>query len=295
MKQPAAGEYLFTNIGFDSSETPVITLQKEGEFHLLSPLDTTLTLLFTTSVRNCVGWRDITTGERYSCPDNRALEGKYEQCQSCQEKTGFNPAFYHATSVSKQQEARNQEPHILYLARFGDGVVKVGISHAKRERSRLLEQGARDALILDTFPTAHVARQYEAKIAAMPGIVETLQSRKKATLLPMTYSHENGAKELQNVKQTIENEHRVTFSGNTVLNLDPVYFKKQVPNFASSIDCSDQHVISGDVTGMVGSSLFCDYLGTPVFLPLKKFVGHPVSLRYAQTQLTLPAQQISLF
>lgn len=295
MDRPEAGNYLLTNVGFDSSETPVISLQKDGGFSLFAPLGELVSLLFATEKRYCVGWRDITNGERFCCPEQRIVEGKYEQCQACQERTGFNPAFYNATSVSKQQEARNQEPHILYLARFGEGVVKVGISHAKRGRSRLLEQGARDALILDTFATAHIARQYEAKIAAMPGIAETLQSRKKVSLLPQQYSHKNGEKELQNVKQTIEKEHRVAFSGNDVLNLDPVYFPSHQPRLADSVDCSDQHAISGTAVGMVGSYLFCNYDETPVFLPLKKLVGYPVTISYAKTALSLPARQISLF
>ncbi len=292
---PEAGDYLLTNVGFAPDETPVISLQKDGVFYLFSPLNNTLTLAFATDDRYCVGWRDITTGERFVCPDSRNVEGNYEQCQACQEKTGFNPAFYNATSVSKQQEARNQEPHLLYLARFGQGIVKVGISHAKRQRSRLLEQGARDAVIIDTFPTAHIARQYEAKIAAMPGIVETLQSRKKASLLSQPYDHVAGAAELTNAKKRIETEHRVAFTGNDVINLDPIYFPSQSPNFQQSVDCSDQHQISGNAFGMVGASLFCDHNGTPVFLPLKKLVGYQVNLTYNQQPLTLPAQQISLF
>ena len=292
---PEAGTYLLTNVGFDFDEAPIVTLQKDGEFFTLSPLNATLSLRFNTDERSCVGWRNITTGERFSCPDTHLTNEKYEQCQACQERTGFNPAFYHASSVSKQQEARNKEPHILYLARFGDGIVKVGISYAKRERSRLLEQGARDALILDTFPSANVARQYEAKIASLPGIVETLQSRKKAALLPQSYDHEAGQKELLATKARIESEHSTTFSGEKTLNLDPIYFPNGTPSLTDSVDCSAQHHITGTVLGMVGSSLFCTYDATPVFLPLKKLVGYTMELAYSEMPLTLPSRQTSLF
>lgn len=292
---PEAGEYLLTNVGFAPDETPVISLQKGGLFYLLSPLGNVLTLAVDTESRHCVGWRDITSGDRFVCPDNKQIDGNYEQCQACQEKTGFNPAFYNATSVSKQQDARNHEPHLLYLARFGQGIIKVGISHAKRQRSRLLEQGARDAIIIDTFPTAHIARQYEAKIAAMPGIVETLQSRKKSSLLSVPYDHADGRRELCEAKERIESEHHVTFTGNDVINLDPIYFPADEPDLQQSIDCSDQHLLSGTAFGMVGSSLFCNYEGTPVFLPLKKLVGHKLTLTFDQQHLTLPARQISLF
>src|SRR5690349_6321107 len=96
------------------------------------------------------------SSKSYVCPDQVMIDKKFDVCPTCQQRTGFNPAFYHASSVSSQQEERNLEPHLLYLAHFGKGIVKVGISHAARNRSRLLEQGARSAIVLDIFPTAHI-------------------------------------------------------------------------------------------------------------------------------------------
>lgn len=292
---PEAGKYLLTGAGFSADEKPVFTLQKDGAFTDIHPLQTTLTLRVDHSERFCVGWRDITTGELFSCPDSLTVESKYEQCAACQNRTGFNPAFYHASSVSSQQEARNQEPHILYLARFGKGVIKVGISYAKRGISRLLEQGARDALILDTFPSAHIARQYEAKIAAMPGIVETLQLRKKLSLLGTHYDHKEGMVELLKNRSTIEEALKVTFTPNQVINLDPVFFPSGTPNLSDSFCSADQHAVSGRVIGSLGTLLFCDYQDTPVFLPLKKYVGYHVEFLQNESPLTLPARQASLF
>lgn len=292
---PQEGEYLLTNVGFSPDEKPCLSLQRDGSFFDLQPLGKTLTLQFDTARRQCVGWRDITNGERTACPDKAQLEGKYEQCQACQERTGFNPAFYHATSVSAQQEARNQEPHILYLARFGKGVIKVGISYAKRERSRLLEQGARDAIILDTFSSAHIARQYEAKIAAMPNIAETLQLRKKLSLIEQAYSHDEGKKELKATKNTIEDALKVRFGGSEIINLDPLFFPNGTPNLAESFNTSEQHILTGLVTGSLGSLLFCHYNDTPIYLPVKKFVGYPVTISYGMSSLNLPARQASLF
>jgi hypothetical protein len=80
------------------------------------------------------------------------------------------------------------------------------------------------------FPTAHIARQYEAKIAAMPGIIETLQLRKKLALLETAYDHAEGEKELFDTKQRIEETLRVTFSGSTVTSLDPLFFPEGTPN-----------------------------------------------------------------
>jgi hypothetical protein len=292
---PKAGKYLFSNVGFSKTEQPFLSLQQADNFIDLNPLEKTITLRFDTKVRFCVGWRDMSTGEQFACPSSSTVDTKYEQCSACQKRTGFNPAFYNASSVSKQQEARNLQPHKLYLAHFGKGITKVGISYAARGNSRLLEQGARHAVVLETFPTALIARQYEAKIATLPGIVETVPVRRKIATLAEDYDEINALGELTKTRAQIEQTLGAAFTKNDILALDPFYFPGIKPNLSDSVDLSDQDITSGKVTGMLGSLLFCNQQDTPVFLPLKKYIGYPVTLSYDETPLTLPARQISLF
>jgi len=292
---PGAGDYLFGNASFGLDDKPFLSLQQGDAFYEFSPIDYILTLQFDTSQRYCTGWRDIAAHTRHHCPDANTVDSKYEECAACQKRTGFNPAFYHAASVSAQQESRNSEPHFLYLAHFGPGVVKVGISYAGRKNSRLLEQGARSALVLGTFPTAHIARSYEAKIAALPGVAETVQLRQKLTLLPNAYDAVAAKKELLQHKHTIEEKLGTPFGGNTVMSLDSHYHPSGVPLLADTFDATPHDLVSGKVTGMQGTLLFCHQQDTPVFLPLKKYVGYKVKLSHSETAIPLPARQISLF
>lgn len=295
MKQPATGTYLLTNTGFSLEEKPFLALQQNETFTDFNPVDRTFTLAFDMTTRFCVGWRDIRTGERFACPDTQTLEGSYEQCSACQNKTGFNPAFYHATSVSAQQEERNAEPHILYLAHFSKGLMKVGISYAARQNSRLLEQGARSALILDTFPTAHIARQYEAKIAKFPNIAETIQLRKKIQSLESSYDPVAAAEELTATRNEIEQALNVSFARNEVANFTDVYFPASQPILSDAHDMTKDNLISGMCVGMVGSLLFCAYQDATLFLPLKKYIGYQMTLGYSEIPVSLPAQQTTLF
>ena len=292
---PEGGNYLLSNVGFDRDEKPFITLQRETTFHNLSPLEKELTITFDTSTRFCTGWRDITTGERFPCPTNTPLDAKYEQCPACQRRTGFNPAFYHASSVSAQQEEWNQQPHILYLAYFASNLIKVGITLAARGNSRLLEQGARSALILDTFPTAHIARQYEAKIAALPGFVETVLVSKKIEALHAPFDTRKADDILQASRQTIEKSLVTTFPQNSVLHLDSFFFPEGVPLLNEAFDCQSMAKIAGSVQGMLGSLLFCEQQDTSLFLPLKKFVGYRLILSDTLEEIELPDRQVSLF
>jgi hypothetical protein len=292
---PEEGGYLLLHVGFSKEEKPTLFLQHHNEILSFQPDDKVITLTFDRSERFCTGWHNLRTGESFVCPDHAILDKKYDQCPACQQRTGFNPAFYHASSVSSQQEERNLEPHILYLAHFGKGIVKVGISHAARNHSRLLEQGARSAMILATFPTAHIARQYEAQIAALPNIAETLQVRKKILALSEPYNVNAAYDELIATKKRIEETLSKTFDQVQLREFDSVYFPKITPPLHNAFDTSDLDILSGHTIGMLGSFLFCIQQETPIFVPLKKYLGHTVRITYTQSDIPLPAQQMTLF
>jgi hypothetical protein len=289
------GDYLLSHVGFLPDNHPYIHLRNHDGLSRFNPIGHTLTLRFDTSQRFCRGWHDLRTGEDAPCPDSQQVDAKYDQCAACQSRTGFNPAFYHAKTVSPQQEARNLEPHFLYLAYFAENIIKVGISHAKRDNARLLEQGARSALILDTFPSAHIARHYEERIAALPGIYETVQLGKKIAKLDHIHSPEAAATTLLATKEGIEDVLKVSFTNTLVQHFNSLYFPDKHPNLGNAYDCSTDHIISGKVIGMIGTVLICWQQDTPVFLPLKKYTGFRMTLTLEETPLDLPAQQISLF
>jgi hypothetical protein len=292
---PDDGTYLLTNVGFSKEEKPILVLQHNDDFTSMLPVGQSLTISFDMSQRYCTGWRDIATGDRFACPDKQTVSSKYEQCTACQKRTGFNPAFYHAASVSPQQEARNLEPHIIYLAHFGKGVIKVGISHAKRGHSRLLEQGARMALILDILPSAHIARQYEAKIASLPGIVESIQIRKKMNLITTPYDTNDARRELISTKQIIETTLAVSFSKSELITFDSTYFPGGIPQLPGAHSMTEQSSISGSCVGMLGSLLFCRQQDEVFYLPLKKYVGYLAHIDDTITPIALQPRQISLF
>jgi hypothetical protein len=292
---PEEGIYLLTHVGFTHNGEPTLSLEGEGKAYRFNPIGQTLSITVDKEQRHCTGWYDMRESVSYPCPESAAIDDKYDQCAACQQRTGFNPAFYNATSISTQQEERNQEPHILYLAHFGQGIVKVGISHAKRNRARLLEQGARTAVILDTFPTALIARQYEAQIAALPGIAETLQVRKKISAMQQHYDQVAAHQELRDAQARIESTIKTSFNASDPLSFHDTYFPSGIDDISSAIDTSDHALISGNVIGMVGPFLFCRYMDSTVFLPIKKYTGYQIDLKHSITDIPLPSQQMTFF
>src|SRR5215213_4392315 len=117
------GTYLFGRYGFDQTLAPQLSLRDGEKLLSVQPVGQQITLTFDKAQRYCTGWHDLRSREDFACPDRARLPAAYAQCRHCQVKTGFNPAFYHAKTISEQQTTRNQQPHLLYLAHFAPGVV----------------------------------------------------------------------------------------------------------------------------------------------------------------------------
>jgi len=289
------GDYLFVYYGYNGDLAPQMTLHTTGAetFEHLKPVGKNITVTFNKDQRFCTGWHDLQTSESWPCPDATKLPDQYSQCRHCQQKTGFNPAFYNAMSVSLQQQARNAQPHILYLAQFAPGVVKIGISWADRGIRRLLDQGARSALILKTYPTATIARQYEAKIAALPGIAETLQVKTKHKLLGRNYDPAAAAEELIAARERLVREVGISPDDTAPLHLDSYYLGNSILN--QPIILHGEHHISGRCVGMLGSTLLTEQSGEQYGLCVSDFTGYVVTISDELVANTHQPQQASLF
>jgi hypothetical protein len=291
------GNYLFVHYGYGPDHQPQLSLLRGGDdkFVHFEPRSEAFTLSFDNSTRYCGGWHDLATGESFPCPDAADLPEQYDQCRHCQQKTGFNPAFYNAASVSEQQQARNAQPHILYLAHFAPGVVKVGISYEGRGIRRLLDQGARSALIIKTYPNADIARQYEARTAALPGIAETLQLRQKHQLLRKPYDAKAGAEELIAARERLVREAGAGPDDNQPLHLDGYFMGENTLRPQDLVDISKNDSISGDCIGMIGSVMITEHDGLQYSFPLGKLTGYKCTLSYDVAKNEAEPHQVSLF
>lgn len=288
---------LLSHIGYDKEKRPFWIVNDVECQREIIEFGQNLNLEFDLNKRYCIGWHDLESGENHICQWHQVLDKKYDQCQKCQAKTGFNPAFYNADSVSEVQQKRNSEPHFLYLAYFANNFTKVGISYAGRGLARLLEQGAKAAIVLETFNSAMVARKYEAQIGKMNNFVENVTASKKIELLSAEYNAEDAQLSLTKARQQIERALETDFENAQFHDFFDQYFS---PDFDKSelkyvIDVSNQAKITGKIVGLYGYILICQYQDSVVALPLKKFTGYHFHRSSQIGELELPTQQYSLF
>ncbi|MGW1071233.1 DUF2797 domain-containing protein [Streptomyces sp. NPDC002537] len=120
-----------------------------------SPLPPGRRLAFTTGdARRCVGVRR--GGRLTLCPTDAEVPGTAvsAQCPDC-------ARLDRSHSVAADTALDDPRPYDVYLAWFGPGLVKVGITAAEREGARLLEQAALSYALLGRGPLM-AARRAEA-------------------------------------------------------------------------------------------------------------------------------------
>ncbi|BDE95208.1 DUF2797 domain-containing protein [Raoultibacter timonensis] len=247
--------------------------------------------------RFCVGAYNLMTQEREMCERRQELPDGYKEtsCPACADKTGFNPSFYNGGGISAQQRAYNDTPHIVYLAYFSPRHLKVGITSAARGKLRLLEQGARSAMILKECESAYAAREWEAKLCSTQGIYESLLPSVKYRLLT-TQTHDH-AEASAIMRKTV----RDTFGLEPT---DPIdldrYYSRDESVLAGSINEPDNPsstMVAGECVGMVGTFALMRQQGRVYAASLKDYVSHLVDYRFGEVlyEYSAPPEQGSLF
>jgi uncharacterized protein DUF2797 len=248
--------------------------------HALALRGRVCTLEFGTA-RHCTGRYDLDSGQSSTCPALAAcLEPELEQCPACFSATGFNPAFYHAARVSPQQRRRNRQPHVVYLVSFGVGTLKVGITHAPRRLSRLLEQGARIGAVIASFEDADRARELEETIARSFDVAEAVRATRKRQLLAAPFSASAARLELARVIEQIARMRPEVDRHPEILELDRHYVDAHGFDGAlTDLSETDPPRISGRCLGMIGDILIMSEDSRRFILSIGNLLGRELRLR----------------
>ncbi|HEY5833257.1 DUF2797 domain-containing protein [Streptomyces sp.] len=123
------------------------------------------------ATRECAGvWR----GGRWTpCPHTAELrpESRRDQCEGC-------AALDRSSSVAADTRVDDPRPYAVYLAYFGPGLHKVGITAVQRGSTRLLEQAAVCFTFLGEGPLM-TARRTEAVLGAALRVPDRMPSHAK--------------------------------------------------------------------------------------------------------------------
>lgn len=132
--------------------------------------------------KDCVGF--VRDGMRVRCTSGDLPRGR--QCPACTARDTFRPCMictgFDCPSLTPDMTERCHGEHHLYLASFGDGVVKVGTASRGREHDRLVEQGPAVACRIARGPGPRI-KQMEHLLSTRTEMVEAVRRSRKLALL----------------------------------------------------------------------------------------------------------------
>lgn len=184
-------------------------------------------------------------------------KGTDAQCQTC------------ARSDRGRQIARDAPPtdddreFLLYLAYFGPGLIKVGLTATERGRDRLLEQGAITFVVLAAGPYAAV-RHAERSIAATGLAAERVVAKTKSAVWLNLPEPAERAAELSEIRQRMNGRvlwpEGISFRSGSPIDqaADFGLDKPLTTSWQEVTEISDSAVLCGHIRAVIGRQLILD-------------------------------------
>jgi len=281
-----SGIYLKARAWPVSANTPIEKL----------PLDGTLRIK-RHSERLCAGWYDFESDVHAPCPD-RALPRK-NQCEGCIDREGFAPWLRcdgrMLPPLKPAVRAYIQSPHRLYLACFGDDVVKVGMASVQRGDNRLWDQGPLAAYYIAASDGVSI-RQLEVEASEL-GFTETMRRSRKRDLLTSGMRREDAYRRLNSAVDRL----RAQLPPDSLsLMHDPIELPlpkltRKARDFRELEPLHpDGRIIEGDVIAASGSTVVLNDGGVHATLDVYDLISHQVEFN-PEGVVERQARQIGLF
>ena len=228
---------------------------------------------------SCVGHYDGSM--RHPCPSG-AL-GK-SQCNDCRQKDIRNIyTFGNFSKFPEKYASAQKEEYSIYLAQFGEDLLKCGLTKRERLTDRLVEQGADFGAEIARFLGPDEAYEAESAIATHFGIQKTITQKAKA--LRLTFDHSQAQKHFDAALFKIRNSKMPLSASFEPLSLGGYYPKIS----ALPIDAD---FISGSIAGSKGALVFFLQKNALYSIDMKQQVGRTIvelqsGSRQVQSRLSL--------
>jgi len=228
--------------------------------------------------RICIGSRNE-AGRLVPCPEHTVNRSGQVRCSSCAEGDSMDPCIRctgRVCNASEERRTRCEEAdYVVYLAVFNDQTLKVGVSTARRVKTRWVEQGADFATVLAEIKGGRAARKLEDLIGRRRGATKQVRSKRKIASLMEQLDFDRAeelAKRFSSSLLEVLPETEVQLEDLSMhynlnsLNARPLPWRKR-------FDPMDGMQLLGDVVGMKGSLLVTRIGSAFTVTDLKQLVG----------------------
>ncbi|MEV4441757.1 DUF2797 domain-containing protein [Streptomyces sp. NPDC049577] len=241
----------------------------------LSPMPPGRTLAFTTGSRRCcAGVRRA--GRHTPCPAGAGVPAPAlsAQCAEC-------ARLDRSHSVAADTAADDPRPYDVYLAWFGPGLLKVGITASEREGRRLLEQAALSYALLGRGPLM-AARRAEAVLGAalaVPDRVPYAAKRAARHPLPPQEVRTAALAELHEHARHLPGlPESLTVAAFAPVHHDAAFHLDRIRTVHRAVALTAGCTVAGRVVAVAGPDVHLDAAdGRPLLVDTRQLAGWPLT------------------
>ena len=240
-----------------------ISFWKKDEVGELGLHGKKLSMRFSDSVL-CIGYQELE--KHVKCPHN--LKG-WKQCNYCRFKDISR--VFTRLDFKGYEELREEYVHqdfSLYLAAFGDSIIKCGVTRSERVGTRTLEQGADFWVELMRFDNGEDAYRVETELQQRFNLRNSVRNDAKLALLNKPKSPEALEAKIKEIKEKNYLENNLCES---VIVRENAYPVPESFDVALSID--------GTITGSKSQLLFYEKDGNHFVVPMYRMAGRVFLLK----------------
>ncbi len=154
----------------------------------------------------CVGYEK--NGEYHICKNTDTTQTNVKKCEICKKSEDYFPCqFCNGFNCDKFRREKIENcdaTHMVYLALFSQGIVKVGVSRLSRMHARQFEQGSHYTRVLIENVSGVTARRIEHFVGKL-GFPDKIPATKKKDIVLPRISLEEGQKILEEKFQDAKN------------------------------------------------------------------------------------------
>jgi hypothetical protein len=243
-----------------SREGPTLTFREDGEIEQ-EKLSGKL-ISFFSPTRSCIGYR---REDGYSACANNAIH--MMQCPTCSARD-ISRAFTVGdfTGFPQLYEECKKQSYSLYLAGFGEDIIKCGITRKERLIDRWIEQGADFGCEITRFVGPDAVYAVEETVQNTFGFTNAVRNASKLSRL--TFDRNRARKHMENALAKVEQSGLFEKIAGEITDLSVHYPQTIAPSLSGSIE--------GAVLGAKGSILFYEKAGGHFSVNMKDKIGRHI-------------------
>lgn len=243
-----------------------------------------------TGPRRCTGYYQDTGWQ--PCPNDSVLRRNQIRCRGCSRLDEYSPCIRCRGDTCLANEERQKQcmetPYGVYLALFGNDIIKVGVSSMSRILLRWIEQGADYGAIIAEVEGGQEARKTERIVAKRTDISDAVHRTRKQSSMSMRL---NAAAAEEIILEVIEEmDFAKLHQRPEIIDLSCYYGFKTLPSepltWLESNASMENSMLDGRICGVKGSNILVERKSALFIADLRRLLGYDLA------QLKFPPETI---